>query len=128
MSETDDRLDLTWEGRARRLLPSNRDSGLTCLFEAVTDRRSFKPPGFGNGMWIDEDGNCWTQFIDRDGTFKPKISLRHVNNVRDDWNTLADKIKATDDERLQMFGRLRQWVVYDLRAMLSPDENINSIQ
>lgn len=128
MHEIDERLDLSWEARARRLLPSNRDSGLACLFEAITEHRSFQPPGFGNGMWIDEDGLCWTQFIDHDRNFKPKVALGSTEQLKGQWNDLGDRIKATDEERDAMFARLRKWVVYDLRAMLAPDESITALQ
>lgn len=54
--------------------------------------------------------------VERDGTISKDVAI-YASEIalRDDFRHLADRLKLTDDERVEMFKAVQRWVVADRR-------------
>lgn len=74
------------------------------------------PPRFGRVAMINKEGLAITNMQDKHGTVYPNHILGPVQTIVDNFRGLADDLKLTDNERLQMFEELRKWFFKDERA------------
>jgi hypothetical protein len=115
-----------WLYRAVEVTRGNQ-TRMGCLLLAVMNQNAKNPPWmWPKGMIITADGECITGLIMRDRSSgqdsEMVVSLGTVTELVDAWRKLADKIKATDTERVQMFEELRKHVLRDNRPIGSQVE------
>ncbi len=99
---------------------------LGCLVLAVMNKNAKHPPWLSpRGMTIWPDGRVVTAAILRPGQSEQPMALGRISDVVANWRELADTIKATDAERVQMFDELRKHVQKDMRPQGSQQETTN---
>ena len=85
---------------------------LQVAFPGFTD---ISLPAFIGYAQILEDGSVVSNMIDRNRKSVIAKVYDSDDDLRGDFRRLADKIKMTDEERDELFGMLRKWVVGDRR-------------
>lgn len=83
--------------------------------------------GFGPTFVIDTRGDIIAWAVSRDSSIS-MVRLGTTREVCDELNRVADKIKATDDERSTMFAALKKGISVDYRAILDPEDPLSRIQ
>lgn len=107
---------LTWKWRAITITRGNQ-SRLGAVLLATLGKHTENPPWFGPSAVIDDNGNVFSNFVDRHNSDAAPAFIGTVEEVVSNFNGLADAINATDQEREEMFAGLRQWISKDARAM-----------
>lgn len=115
-----DRYEKSWKGRAERHTRGN-ETRLGAILICVLGRKPLRPPMFEGLAVIDTRGIVHCTFINKNGYRLPMMPAMEVVDLVREFNTLADQLKLTDDERKEMFTELRKWIVRDRRA--KSDEN-----
>jgi len=105
-----------WRYRAILEARSNQ-TPVGAVLLAIIGRHATTGPRIGPQAVIRVDGEVLTGFAPDPFTNADIINLGSITDLVDKFRTLADRIKATDAERTDMFTRLRQWVVTDHRAI-----------
>lgn len=124
-----------WQGRllaeahgdlslvVQSILAHNFDEAFATLMHVVFPGfEGLYLPGFTSAAKVDKAGRVVADYANRDGRitkdfliFKSEMQMRNV------LRRLADKLKFTDQERLEFFTAARRWVVADRR--LDPTMN-----
>ena len=90
---------------------------LGAVLIAIMGQVPRRPPMFDvRGAYIDQDGNVFVGGTNRHGEYVSSCPLGTVSDLGREFNRLADDLKFTDAERLDMFEGLRKWIVRDYRA------------
>jgi hypothetical protein len=124
-----ERIEAGWRSRAVVATRGNQTM-LGCIVQAVIGVAASNPPTFGLTAIIDANGIVRTNMIKRNrATGRNEghigVPLGTTIQIRDEWRTLADAIKATDAEREEMFDLLKRWVGTDFRAILDPEQQVS---
>lgn len=109
----------TWQYRAVLATRGNQTQ-LGCLVLAVIGKEPKGPPKYGHTATIkDIDGAAiiTADLMNNRGVSYADVVVGTVQQVAGEFNRLADTIKATDEERLDMFNELRKWISVDERAL-----------
>lgn len=90
---------------------------LTIAFPWYTGPRTAMPlPALVSAARIAKNGAVVADVVDRNGIkHKDQPVFRTEIRLRDAFRKLADRLKLPDDERVEMFNCLRNWVVADRR-------------
>lgn len=113
-----ERIRAGWKFRAVTATQANQ-TPLGCMVLRVTNHPVSKPPRFSlrnHSAAILPNGQVVADFQDRDGLGFRATLIGHVHDIRDQFRFLADHLKLSDAERLEMFAELRKWLSRDLRS------------
>lgn len=77
----------------------------------------------GTAGYIDANGYLWAlvQAPNDPPGRCDAANLGSIPEIKDLLNRLADEIKATDQERIELFETLKKWIRRDERAYASPE-------
>jgi hypothetical protein len=110
----------TWQYRAVARIGANLHVGGQALIAALGPPwyRHDRVPRFLKGPTIKPDGKMVAPYIGLDLVYRPEFyfspSPTHFQN---DFRQLADDLKLTDKERLEMFDKLSTWIFKDERIV-----------
>lgn len=108
--------DKHWKTRAIHATDGNK-SLLGCFVLAVLGmQHGVRPPRFGSTANIDKDGLLYSHMQAADGQIFQNHCLGPVEDVRDNFRRLADHLKLSDSERVELLGELKKWIRHDARA------------
>jgi hypothetical protein len=119
----------TWQGRTLAaatgktaavllsVLAHNYDDALLPLLQTVFPGfTSIAAPFFCSAGKVEKGGNITADMVNRIGRVEKKVTVyRSEIEMRDDFRRLADRLKLSDADRIQMFTALKNWVVADRR-------------
>jgi hypothetical protein len=103
-----------WRYRAIRHCRGNQTPVGTLLL-AVINRNAKNPPWFGATAEITRDGKVISSFTDRHRKLYFPYFIGTVADFTATFSKLADELKFTDEERIELFRLVRQWCARDLR-------------
>lgn len=106
---------LTWQYRAIEYTRGNQ-TPTGCIVIAMLGKTSNNPPRLNNAATITHEGLILCDFQDKEGYLNPEFLVGPVTLVVRDFRRLADELKFTDEERMEMFAKLRAWISIDERA------------
>ena len=77
---------------------------------------SITPPFLCSCGRIGKAGQVMADVVNKDGTISKKVAV-YINEIelRDDFRRLADTLKLSDFDRVEMFKCVQKWVVADTR-------------
>ena len=110
-----------WKRRAIEATQGNQ-SRLGCIIIAMLGRLPLHPPRIRGLAVIMENGIVVADMELRNGKGYLATPLGDVVELRDNMRGLADHLKLSDAERIEMFNELRMWLATDLRATKTPLE------
>lgn len=105
----------TWQYRAVEATTGNRTK-LGAIVIAILGKAPSNPPAFNNVARITANGLILCDYWERDGSVYRGALVGTVQEVVGNFNGLADHLKLSDGQRVEMFGRLRAWITEDERA------------
>lgn len=114
------RYETSWKGRAEQHTKGNATQ-LGAILIAVLGRRPLRPPMFTGLAVIDRQGIVRCDFTNKNGYELKHCPIMDVLDLANQFKSLADVLKLSDDERKEMFTELKKWIVRDVRA--KSDEN-----
>lgn len=96
---------------------------LTAAFKWYVGPRTEMPlPSLTSAARIAKTGAIVADVVDRQGRKrKDQVIFRNEIKLRDSFRRLADHLKLSDHDRVEMFNALKRWVVADRR--LDPTMN-----
>ncbi len=117
MTEKLDKLLDTWQQRAIRKTGGNK-SRLGLILLAVIGHVPQDRPmiSTARGAVITPDGFVVADTMLRFQLQYYATTLGHISEIVDNFRGLADALKLSDAERLEMFDLLRKWAGHDMRA------------
>lgn len=105
----------TWQYRAVLATGGNK-SQLGAIVIAVLGKAPDNPPRFGSAAVITSDGYVQAHFQTKDGVWHQGAFVGAVDDLVANFRGLADHLKLSDAERVEMFDELRKWISVDYRA------------
>ena len=111
-----------WKTRAVRACKpaggfrGGEDMLMVCFLLAVFGWQAGFKPRFGRIARIDKEGMVFSDCVDGYGVKHKAECLGPVERIIDNFRGLADHLKLTDDERIELFSELKKWFAYDARA------------
>jgi hypothetical protein len=124
----------TWQGRvlaaaegrmmvvASSILAHTYDEAMAVLFRVVKPkcwdafRQTLRTPFLCSAGKIDKRGRIFAQTVLRDGRVKRPMTLfKNTREFEYECRKLADRLKLSDDERVEFFTVAKNWVVCDYR-------------
>ncbi len=123
-------LNASWQGRALRfandnpqlktflmsLLADNWDDAMPFLLTAVYGEFGIKAPFYCSNPKIDKRGHIVADLIGTDGfKYKNAVVFISTNQMQGTLRKLGDRLKLSDEERIELFNAARHWVKADLR-------------
>jgi hypothetical protein len=117
MNERADKLLETWQQRAVRKTGGNK-SKLGMVVLAVVGQAPTNLPmiSLRRGAVIDPAGWVIADTMLRGQIQYYATVLGSVRDIVESFRGLADVLKLTDAERIEMFDELRKWMGHDMRA------------
>lgn len=106
---------MSWKARALIATRGNQ-SQLGAILIAILGRAPDHPPRFGSGAVITSDGYVLAHFQDIRGEWHAGAFVSSVDELVGNFRGLADHLKLSDAERVEMFNELRMWITTDERA------------
>lgn len=112
---------LAAEGRTRAVLLSvlahNFDGALEVwLHIAFPGFTSITAPFLSTAGKVDKTGAVVADVVRKDGTIQKDAAIYATETfLRDDFRRLADTLKLSDEDRVEMFKAVQRWVVADRR-------------
>jgi hypothetical protein len=99
------------------VLAHNFDDGMPVLLRVVYPGFvSIQPPFYSSAARIMRSGQIAADVVDRDGrTTKNEEVFRSTRHMEGTFRRLADRLKLTDAERIELFAAVKRWVVADFR-------------
>lgn len=80
-------------------------------------------PSYAPAAVIDKNGLIYGEWLQmRDGELVGPVAIGPVAEFTGWLNRLADTIKASDQERMELFAEVRKWIKVDERALIALDE------
>lgn len=128
----------TWMSRALRasqrdhvgmimlsVIAHNFDGALLTLMQVTFPGfTSIVPPFLCTAAKVAKDGSVVADMVNRFGCIEKDVRLYpNETALRDDVRCLADRMKLTDAERIEMFKCVQRWVVADRRLDPTMDPN-----
>lgn len=125
----------TWQGRAlaeiqgpfravlMSVLAHNFEGAIYTLCAVVIPNfdGSMPAPYLTTAAKISKTGAIVADVCERDGTIKEEVIFVSETQMRDTFRKLADRLKLSDADRIEMFKCAQRWVVADRR--LDPTMN-----
>jgi hypothetical protein len=108
----------SWQWRAIEATQAHK-SKLGCILLACIGRGQNKVPRFGRQAIITSDGYVTCPFLDRHGEGHAHSLVCTVDDLVRNFRGLADHLKLSDEERIEMFAAVRKWVSTDYRPGFS---------
>lgn len=119
----------TWQGRCLAaatgktgavllsVLAHNYDDAMLTLLKAVFPGfKSITAPFFSTAGKVAKSGHIVADMVTRTGTVAKNFPIyRNEIELRDDFRKLADRLKLSDADRVELFGAVKRWVVADRR-------------
>lgn len=120
----------TWMSRALRashrehrgtvilsIIADNFDGALLTLMQVTFPGfKSIHPPFLCSSAKVAKDGRIVADMVNCFGCIEKDVGLYASETaLRDDMRRLADQLKMTDAERIDLFKCVRRWVVADRR-------------
>ena len=106
----------SWRVRAVRETGGNKTL-MGCFVLAILGlQHGIKPPRFGSRAAINAGGMAIANMQTADGVKHPAFCLGPVQTITDNFRGLADHLKLSDKDRVEMFAELKKWFVHDARA------------
>lgn len=107
-------------------LPSDQRDELGAIVLAMLKNNRNHFPRYAYAAHIDKDGNVFADFAS--GPLeKHRVARRfidHVDNLNGAMRKLADVLKFSDKDRIEMFDTLRSWIATDARALEHIEDEI----
>lgn len=108
------------EGLLNRILLSviahNYDEAMPVILQAIYGHVALYLPGFVSAAKINKAGQIVADWASKDGKVeKAKCVFSSQEQMQFVFRTLADKMKLSDLERIEMFKCAQRWVVADQR-------------
>lgn len=102
---------------ALSVLAHNYDEALQVLLKVLFPGfESITPPFLCSAGKVDKSGAVVADLVARAGVITRNYRLyRDEIALRDDFRRLADKLKLSDADRVELFGAVKRWVVADRR-------------
>lgn len=99
------------------VLAHNYDEAMSTLLRVVFPGfTSIKAPFLCSAGRVAKNGAVVANMVNRNGTItKDAVLYRDETELRDDFRKLADGLKLSDADRIEMFGAVKRWVVADRR-------------
>lgn len=124
-----DDLRETWQGRALKhatgqtasvllsVLAHNWDDAMPVLLRAVFPGfESIATPFLCSAGKISKTGHVCADLVTKDGQVVKMCSLYpSERDLEKDFRELADNLKFSDEDRVQLFCAIRRWIVCDFR-------------
>jgi len=107
----------TWQYRAIEATRGNQTLLGSILIAVLDKSHMVTCKRFGREAEIDQGGTVWAPYQDANGKLHAQMQVCHVQDMIAGFRKLADKLKLKDSERVEMFQKLRQWVVRDARIV-----------
>jgi hypothetical protein len=119
----------TWQGRTLyaatgktaavllSVLAHNYDDALLPLLQVVFPGfTSITAPFFSSAGKVAKSGHITADMVTRTGRIKKNFPV-YINEteLRDDFRRLADGLKLSDADRVELFAAVKKWVVADRR-------------
>lgn len=108
-------IHMGWRYRAIQHQSGNQTQ-LGAMVIAVCGKRTSNPPRIMGSATIDLDGNVLVTFQSRTGVTHEKFRYCSVQEMCDSFSELADVLRLSDVERIEMFQEVKRWVYKDERA------------
>lgn len=91
---------------------------LGAIFLQIIGKQAKHPPQIVGTASVDDDGLLWTLLRKQHGSeiAEGVVCLGKLAHIVDEFRRLADHMKLSDSERVELFEELRKWVAIDLRA------------
>lgn len=85
---------------------------------AFVGKMASNPPRVMSGARIDAEGNvfCTQQMHPGDENILPMAFVCHIDELIERFSRLADNLKFSDLERIELFTCIRNWVFKDDRG------------
>lgn len=104
----------SWQYRAIEATKGNQ-SKLGTLLLAILGHPAKNPPWFGSSATINAGGLVVASFTGKDRQLHYPFVVCEVSELTNNFAGLADHLKLNDEERIELFRRVREWVARDLR-------------
>lgn len=106
----------TWKYRVVEATRGNQ-TALGCIIIAILGKQPANPPRLGTkGATIRKDGFVYCTHQLKTGEIVPNGAVCSVRDLIDNLRGLADHLKLSDAERLELMSETRKWIVRDERA------------
>ena len=106
---------MRWQYRAVEALRGNQQAMGAVMIAVLGKAAMHRPPRSGHQAMINAQGIVIAPYENRHGAVG-LARVATVQELRGEFNKLADKLHFTDTERNEMFGELRKWIAFDERA------------
>ncbi len=107
----------SWEDRCIQATGGNR-SQLGAIVLAVLGRTVSIPPAFNKeGAIITSDGFVLANFVNKDWQLFHSAFVCSIDDLTANISGLADHLKLSDEERVALFRKVREWCKTDYRAI-----------
>lgn len=106
----------SWQYRAIEATQGPR-SMLGAILLAVLGKQRRTVPQFRGQATITSNGFVLCDYLDKSGQIRFGAFLCDVADLTRNFRGLADHLRLTDAERVEMFDALRNWIAKDYRAI-----------
>lgn len=90
-------------------------TAIKTLLRVVFNRRDIERPFFASGAEIQLSGKLVCDLVEKSGIVHPVVVYESTDLLNRDMRILADHLKLTDAERLELYAAVQRWVVADHR-------------
>ena len=115
LTEAQERARATWQYRIIETTRGNQ-SQLGCVVLAVLGKSASNPPKITGSATIKTDGQVYANFTGSDCVARQGVHICSVEDLQRNFSGLADHLKLSDEERVEMFGEVKKWIWKDERA------------
>jgi hypothetical protein len=99
------------------MLAHNFDEAMPVLLRVVFPGfEGLRLPGLCSAGKVDRNGTIVADYLDRDGRkHNDVVIFTSLDHLQGAFRRVADELKLTDQERLELFSAVKRWVVADRR-------------
>lgn len=114
----------SWQFRAIQRTRGNQTLIGTILLAVLDKSYRLSAKRFGRQAEIAPDGTVYAPYQAADGSLHPQMAVCNIQDMIQSFRRLADALKLSDNERIEMFQKLRQWIVKDARILKDFDPGV----
>lgn len=114
----------SWRYRVINLLRGNQTLPGAIMLAVLDKSYRVGAPRVGREAEIAPDGTVYAPYQARDGSLHPQMALCNIEDIKLTFRRVADTLKLSDNDRTEMFQKLRQWVVKDARILKDFDPGV----